>query len=171
VNGEARGVFVVKLGNNRRDRKVEVRAMSSTADTPAPKGKQVSVNEQLFKLPVAGETPSLLGVRCLACGEVFFPKRTRCVNCFGEEVEEIALSKEGKLYSFTVVHHATPGYKGTVPYAVGAVELPEGIVILSPLAESTFETLKVGMKVRLVFEKLYDDDNGNEVISYKFKSY
>ncbi len=91
------------------------------------------------------------------------------MNCFSEEMEEISLSKKGKIYSFTVVRHATPGFKGTVPYAVGAVELPEGIVILSPLTGSDFDKLRVGMNVQLVFEKLYEDESGNEVVSYKFR--
>ena len=106
------------------------------------KRTQVSINEKLFKLPSPGKEPHLTGVKCKSCGELFFPKRTRCINCFGEEMGEVALSKRGKIYTYTIVHHATPGYTGPLPYAVGAVELPEGLVILSPLTQCILDQLK-----------------------------
>jgi uncharacterized OB-fold protein len=143
--------------------------MGTERNTPGSIRKQVSINEKLFKLPSPGEEPRLKGVKCKSCGELFFPKREKCVKCFAEETEEISLSPRGTVYSYTVVHHATPGYTGPLPYAVGAVELPGGIVILSPLTQCQLDQLKIGMNVELVLEKLYEDENGNEVISYKFR--
>ena len=143
--------------------------MGTERNTPGSIRKQVSINEKLFKLPSPEEKPRLTGVKCRSCGEFFFPKRTKCIKCFAEETEEISLSPRGTVYSYTVVHHATPGYTGPLPYAVGAVELPGGIVILSPLTQCQLDQLKIGMNVELVLEKLYEDDNGNEVISYKFR--
>lgn len=143
--------------------------MDNFKNPPEIKKKQLSINEKLFKLPAPGEEPYLSGVKCRSCGELFFPKRTRCIHCFAEKMEEVALSKKGKVYTYTIVHNATPGYTGPVPYAVGAVELQEGIVILSPLTQCNLDELKIGMDVELVLEKLYDDENGNEVISYKFR--
>jgi uncharacterized OB-fold protein len=143
--------------------------MGTIKNSPDSDRKQLSINEKLFKLPPPGKDPYLTGVQCKSCGEFFFPKRARCINCSGEEMEEVALGKKGKVYTYTVVHHATPGYTGPLPYAVGAVELPEGIVILSPLTQCNIDQLKIGMDVELVLEKLYEDENGNEVISYKFR--
>jgi len=143
--------------------------MGSIKNSPDSNRKQLSINEKLLKLPSPEEEPHLLGVKCKSCGELFFPKRNRCTNCFAEEIEEVALSKKGKIYTYTIVHNATPGYTGPVPYGVGAVELPEGIVILSPLTQFNFDKLKIGMDVELVLEKLYEDEKGNEVISYKFR--
>lgn len=143
--------------------------MDNIENTPNIKGMRVSINERLFKLPFPGEEAYLVGVKCRSCGELFFPKRTRCINCLGEEMEEVALGKKGKVYTYTIVHHATPGYTGPLPYAVGAVELPGEIVILSPLTQCNLDQLKIGMGVELVLEKLYEDEKGNEVISYKFK--
>ncbi|MFC1867073.1 Zn-ribbon domain-containing OB-fold protein [Thermodesulfobacteriota bacterium] len=143
--------------------------MNGINEIPDSENRQISINEKLFKLPSPDEEPHLEGVKCNKCGELFFPKRNRCINCFADEMEEVALSKKGKIYSYTTVHHETPGYSGPLPYAVGAVELPEGIVILSPLTQCDLEELKVGMDVELVLEKLYDDEEGKEVISYKFR--
>jgi len=143
--------------------------MDNVTNTSGSSRRSVSINEKLFKLPSSGEEPCLTGVKCKSCGELFFPKRMKCIKCFAEEMEEVALSKRGKVYTYTMVHHATPGYTGPLPYAVGAIELPGGIVILSPLTQCDFDKLKIGLDVELVLEKLYDDDNGNEVISYKFR--
>jgi uncharacterized OB-fold protein len=143
--------------------------MNTIKNTPDSTRKQVSINEKLFKLPSPEEEPRLMGVKCKRCGELFFPERTKCIKCFAEDMEEISLSQRGKVYSYTIVHHATPGYTGPLPYAVGAVELPGGIVILSPLTQCQLDQLKIGMNVELVLEKLYEDDNGNEVMSYKFR--
>ena len=149
-------------------RKEAVKKMATVENT-SPKAKKISINEKLFKLPESGKETFLVGVKCKNCGEVFFPIRSRCINCFGEDMEEVALSKKGKIYTYTIVHNATPGYTGPVPYAVGAIELPEGIVILSPLTQSDFSKLKVGMNVELVFEKLFTNEDGQDVISFKFK--
>ena len=143
--------------------------MGTERNAPEAIKKQVSINEKLFRLPSPGEEPRLMGVKCKKCGELFFPERTKCMKCFAEDMEEIPLSQKGKVYSYTIVHHATPGYTGPLPYAVGAVELPGGIVILSPLTQYPLDQLKIGMHVELVLEKLCEDENGNEVISYKFR--
>jgi uncharacterized protein len=143
--------------------------MTDIGNSPAPEKKRIPINEKLFRLPASGEKPHLSGVKCKSCGEFFFPERTRCTHCFAEEMEPVAFSTKGKLYSYTIVHHATPGYTGPLPYAVGAVELPEGLVILSPLTQVVFEELKIGIPVELVIEKLCENETGDEVFSYKFK--
>ena len=133
--------------------------------------KQLPIREGLFTMPKSpAEKPSLLGSKCSACGEAFFPRRTRCANCGAEHLEEIILSRRGKLYNYTVVHNATPGYSGPVPYGIGRVELPEGMAVTAPLTGCDLKNLKIGMPLELVLEKQYDDENGNEVIAYKFKS-
>ncbi len=120
------------------------------------------------------EGPQLIGSRCRDCGEIFFPKRRKgiCLNCQKVNLEDTLLSRRGKIYSYTVVMQARPQpapYKGPVPYALAWVELPEGVRFETLLTEGDFDRLKVGMDVELVIEKLHDDDDGNEVASYKFR--
>ena len=140
-----------------------------TDENMVPKAKQISINERLFTLPETDKEPFLVGAKCTNCGEVFFPVRPRCIICFGEVMEEVALSKQGKVYTYSIIHNATPGYTGPLPYAVAAVELEEGIVILSPMTQFDFSKLKVGMPVELVFEKLFTNEAGQDVISFKFR--
>lgn len=120
------------------------------------------------------EKPQLIGSRCGDCGEIFFPKRWNgiCLNCQKKRLEDILLSRRGKIYSFTIVMQGRPQpapYKGPVPYALAWVELPEGVRFETLLTDCDFDGLKVGMDVELVIEKLHDDDEGNEVLSYKFR--
>lgn len=133
--------------------------------------KRVLAQEGLFTEPGAGgEKPRLIGSRCTSCGEVTFPKKSRCPSCCKDTVEEILLSTRGTLYAFTNVNHGGPGgYKGPIPYGVGKVQLPEGVRVLSHLTEWDPNKLKAGMDMELVVEPLFEDDQGNEVISFKFR--
>ena len=133
--------------------------------------KRIPIREGLFTTssPPDGK-PRLIGGKCLCCGEIIFPKPEICPNCQEEKVEEIQLSVRGKIYSFTVVmQKARPYYEGPVPYGLGFVELPEGVRIETLFTTCNLETLKIGDEVELVIEKLYNDDQGNELITYKFK--
>jgi uncharacterized protein len=60
-------------------------------------------------------------------------------------------------------------YKGPVPYALAWVELPEGVRFETLLTDCNFDALQVGMEVELVIEKLHEDEDGNEVLAYKFR--
>jgi uncharacterized OB-fold protein len=52
-----------------------------------------------------------------------------------------------------------------VPFALAAVELPEGIVVLGQVAEGFgVEDLSVGSEVELVVETLYADETGERTI-------
>lgn len=133
--------------------------------------KQKPVKEGLFTWPSAD--PRLLGSRCTACGEVFFPRKPICGNCQSEQMEDIKFGKRGKLYSFSTVRYQPPlpwrGPEPFRPYQVALIELPEGIRFLSMLTDCNPEILKLDMPVELVIEKQYEDEEGNEVMTYKFK--
>lgn len=128
----------------------------------------VSIKEGLFTLPsLPGESPHLIGSRCRSCGETFFPSRAVCVKCLQEDLEKVPLSRRGKLYTCCVVRQAPPGLK--VPYAMGITELPEGVRVTSLIATDHPEELKIGMGMELVIESFRQNDEGKEVLAYKFR--
>ena len=134
--------------------------------------KGIPIEEGLWITPSSpGEKPQLIGSRCLSCGELYFPRKKKglCIHCQQRGLEDVKLSGRGKIVSFTVVEKAPAGgfYKGTVPYAYGDVHLLEGVALRS-LFTGNMDELKVGMDVEMVIEKLCDDDEGNEIITYKF---
>ena len=55
--------------------------------------------------------PRLLGSRCRACGEHFFPRRLVCARCLAEGCEDVLLSTRGTLYTWTYVHFPLFGSK------------------------------------------------------------
>ena len=118
--------------------------------------------------PSQGDGPHLIGSKCKHCEEYFFPKRVICPTCLKDEtLEEINLSSKGKLYTYCIVKAAPLGF--TAPYAIGYVDLPEGLRIFAPLTESDKEKLKLGMDLDLIVDKIREDDTGQDVYGYKFK--
>jgi uncharacterized protein len=136
-----------------------------------PVKKQINVAEGLFTIPInVDQKPSLIGSQCLICKEVVFPAKTHCPACCSKQIEQVYINPRGKLYSFTVVYQAGPiGYKGPVPYGVVKVEMSEGLRISGYCTENNVAKLKPGMDMELIIDKLFDDENGNEIIGYKFK--
>ena len=133
--------------------------------------KQIPVVEGVFAWP--SDNPSLIGSRCETCGEYFFPRVKLCQNpdCSNKgDVKEALLSKRGKLWSYTIQHYAPPPpYKGPVPLIIGLVALPENLKVMSQLTGCGEEDLKIGMDMELVIEKLFEDGEGREVVTWKFK--
>jgi hypothetical protein len=131
--------------------------------------KRVPVREGLW---TSEEKPQLIGSECTHCGEVFFPKRENglCSYCQSSNLKEIKLSSKGKIYSYTVVMQRPPVYyKAEVPYAIGFVELPEGIRVEALFTGCQLEDLRVGMDVEMLIDKLHEEEDGTEVYCYKFK--
>ena len=138
-----------------------------------PVNKRVPVKNNLFLISEDSKSdrkPRLIGSKCKNCGEVVFPAKTLCPNCSSDEVEERLIGPTGTLYSFTVVYQAGPmGYKGPVPYGVVKVEMPEGLRITGYSTENNPCNFLAGMEMELVIDKLFTDDEGTDVIGFKFK--
>ena len=138
--------------------------------------KQVTAIEGWFTWPPS-EEPHLIGSRCKSCGDYFFPKVVACrnPNCMSKDVEEVLLSRRGKLYTYTINYdQPPPPYippDPFVPYADVVVELEKEKMKVQAQASSSCDlnSLKVGMEMELVLEPLYKDSEGNEVIAWKFK--
>ena len=120
-----------------------------------------------------GSEPALLASRCTTCGSVFFPRMEGfCRNpaCDGEGFEVIELSRRGTVWSYTDAQYQPPppyipAGDPYVPFALAAVELPEGIVVLGQLAEGHgVDDVQVGSEVELVVETLYTDESGARTI-------
>ena len=136
--------------------------------------KRIPLKEGFWTEPSSPEEkPRLIGSKCGVCGDLFFPKKDKgwCLYCQKKSLKDIPLSGEGKICSFSVVMQPPAGgfYKGPVPYAFGLVELTEGLEIVTLFSVDDFSELEVAREVELVIEKLCDDDEGNEVLTFKFR--
>ncbi|MFN8532088.1 MAG: OB-fold domain-containing protein [Dehalococcoidia bacterium] len=135
---------------------------------------RIPVKDDFFTSPLEPLSGvRLKGTRCRACGEAFLGACPACENCQSTDLEETILSTSGTLYTYTVIRNRPPGdYLGPdpfVPYAVGLVELPEGLRLVTALTDCDVDRLEVGTRFDLVVEPLGLDASGNEVIGYKFR--
>jgi uncharacterized OB-fold protein len=119
------------------------------------------------------DAPALLGRRGVETGSYFFPPTlafSRNPAAPGEELEEVALSRRGRIWSWTTNHYQPPepyvAPDPFVPYTVVAVELvEEQMVVLGPLAPGADPgALAVGQEVELALATLYEDGDHEYVI-------
>ncbi|MDP3967358.1 MAG: OB-fold domain-containing protein [Nocardioides sp.] len=120
-----------------------------------------------------GAEPALIGSRCAECGTIAFPRETSfCKNpaCSGEEFADVELSRRGTVWSYTDAQYQppppyVPRSDPYEPFALAAVELPEGLVVLGQVAEGFgVADLRVGATVEVVVEPLYTDETGTRTV-------
>jgi hypothetical protein len=117
--------------------------------------------------------PRLLGRRCSACGTYFFPPLIEaCRNpvCAGGPLEEVPLSRTGRIWSYTNACYQPPepfvSPDPFEPFAIAAVELErERMVVLGQVVRGVgVESLKVGMPMELVYETLHHDGEVAKIV-------
>ena len=132
---------------------------------------RVPIEEGYFTVPDdPTDAPRLLGSRCEACGEHFFPRRHVCARCLAEGCEDVLLGPRGRLWTWTYVH--VPLFaKKDAPldgYGVGQVDLPEGPRVQAILLGGP-DDFRIGIDVELDLETLRTDDDGREVVIFRFR--
>ena len=118
--------------------------------------------------PLANESAQLVGGRCAGCGKVFFPRFNVCPSCATRKsMVEVRLSRRAKLYSYSVIHVDTPGFKA--PYAVGYVDLPEGPRVFGHLDGWQDGPIPLDSVVDIYAGPIGKDRDGAELISVRFR--
>lgn len=106
----------------------------------------------------------LVAGKCAKCGTLAYPQRQVCIGCGNGAFEEVPLSGNGKLYTFTVIARGGAPAEfdeqqtmtGVIPVAI--VELDEGPRVVGQLADVQVDKLEIGMKVKAVVRRLYDQE-------------
>lgn len=94
--------------------------------------------------------------KCRACGKVQFFPRVACVDCFGE-LDWIESNGTGIIHSFTLVRvPRNPAFKDETPIYYINVILDEGVVVESKLVGEKKENVKLGDRVKVVFQETHD---------------
>ena len=133
--------------------------------------ERVAIDPGLFSGSL--ETPRLRGSRCGACGETTFPAQRGCPSCTAQGCDDVELSPRGTLYTWTIQRFPPPPpYAGDVqnfvPFAVGYIELPEGVRVEARLTQSDASQLSIGMEMQLELESFARDEQGREVVTFAF---
>ena len=125
--------------------------------------EKIPVKDGMIKV-VDGQS-ILLGSKCSECGQAFFPTESLCLNCGSEMLDEITLSRKGTLYSYSAVEMPCANFKP--PYAVGFVDMPEGVRIFGQLDIKEKLSFKIGMEMEIYVDTLWQE-GGKDIIGYRF---
>jgi uncharacterized OB-fold protein len=139
--------------------------MSVNSTEPIP------VARDLFRWSEDGV--DLVGSHCEDCGTYYFPKGLSCRNpdCTNKRVTDVLLGRTGRLYSYTVQSYRPPALfrsEPWQPYAIGLIDLPEHIRVMSMLSGFDLDNIEIGTQVELITESLYTDETGTRVHTYKY---
>lgn len=103
------------------------------------------------------ETPRryrLEAAKCTGCGKVLFPARLICPECKGRNFETVQLAPQGKLITYTIIHVAPGDFTDQLPYAVGIVELDDGVRLLTQISDCDPQVIQTGMDLKLEFRRI-----------------
>ncbi|MFI6285581.1 bifunctional MaoC family dehydratase N-terminal/OB-fold nucleic acid binding domain-containing protein [Streptomyces sp. NPDC051018] len=98
----------------------------------------------------------LLIQRCQDCASLRFPWLPGCRTCGAPEWDTVEASGAGIIYSFVVSHHP-PFPAFDPPYAVGLIELAEGVRIVAGVTGVPYDKVRIGMPVELEFLRVDED--------------
>ncbi len=97
----------------------------------------------------------LLVQRCEECNRYRYPPASGCPHCGSERFAWRQASGKGTVYSYSVTHQAVSrAFEGRVPWAVVAIELEEGVLMLSNLLDCPPEKVRIGMPVVVEFREV-----------------
>ena len=95
---------------------------------------------------------------CTSCGHwIFFPRR-HCDKCWSQDLEWKEVTGAGTLYTYTLTRVPTlPDFADEMPQKLAVVELDEGVRINTTLVGVGEDEIKVGMRVKPVFDTAHSD--------------
>jgi len=121
------------------------------------------------------EGPRLLGSRCASCQTPYFPRSEIChnPNCEATRMQDAQFGPHGRLFSCAIQNYPPPSPalydEPYEPYAVGIVDLREGLRVLGRLRCGEPESLAPGIEVELVIAPLATTEAGERVVSWQFE--
>ena len=133
---------------------------------------RIPVAEGLFAETAEG--PRLLGSRCASCGTPYFPRAAVCHNpdCGASQMAEAAFGPDGTLWSCAIQDYPPPAParfdKPYQPYAMAVVDLDDGLRVLGRLKVDEPRKVTPDTKVTLIIDMLCHDQDGNEIVTWKF---
>jgi len=139
--------------------------MTTTQRIPAVEG--------LFAETADG--PRLLGSRCTTCETPYFPRSPVCHNpdCTESKMVDAVFGPRGRLWSCSIQNYPPPAPakydEPYVPYALGVVDLADGLRVMGRVHTDDPESVQLGAEVELVLEPMCHQDDGSELITWMFR--
>ena len=106
--------------------------------------------------------------KCKSCGNVSFPPRLICPECKSREFETIKLSEKAEILTYTIIRVASDAFSKITPFAIAVIAVDSGARLMTQIADSPIDKVKIGEKVKLVFRKIQDEGkSGLHCYGYK----
>jgi uncharacterized protein len=103
--------------------------------------------------------------RCESCDKPQYHYRALCCHCWSDNVKDVPIEGTGKVWSFSVVEkNKTAAFASWGRYAVGVVEVPEGVKIVTRIDSDDLDALAIGTEVKLTFSVA---GNGQKIPHFK----
>ena len=99
----------------------------------------------------AAQKDELVIKYCNACNQPHYYPRTICPHCGSNDTSWVKSAGLGEIYSYTVMRRGVE-----VPFAMAYIRLQEGISMLTHLTNCDFDSIRIGQKVRVVFQETRD---------------
>jgi uncharacterized protein len=128
------------------------------AEAALPKKSLPKINKVDAPYWTSAAAGKLVLQKCSRCGKVQFFPRVACVDCFGE-LTWIEAKGTGTIHSFTLVRvPRNPAFKDETPIYYINVILDEGVIVESKLVGDEKEKVKLGDKVKVVFQETHNPE-------------
>ncbi|MEW6184681.1 MAG: Zn-ribbon domain-containing OB-fold protein [Thermodesulfobacteriota bacterium] len=119
----------------------------------------------------------LIYQHCLSCGKAQFYPRALCAVC-GAGTLEWRISKGlGTVHTFTINYRPPDDtFASDVPYIISLVDMDEGFRMMLNIQECPPEAVRIGMRIRVIFEsregqKIPQGTPSTKIYSSKTKSF
>ncbi len=115
------------------------------------------------------ELYNFLGAKCKDCGHINFPPSLRvlCIRCGSTDLENVKLSKKGKVYTYCINYYMPPPLEAPLAMIFG--DLEDGLRYQALGTEMIPDDIKVDMPVELVLRVL-TVERGVSLYGYKFRA-
>ena len=129
--------------------------------------------EGLFR--AADDGARLLGSRCTTCQTPYFPKSELChnANCDDSKMQDAEFGPLGTVWSYSVQNYPPPPPAVTPdpyePYALGVVDLEDGLRVVGRLTTTDPDQIKAGARVGLELGEIGIDAEGTPLVSWMFR--
>ncbi|MEU1865235.1 bifunctional MaoC family dehydratase N-terminal/OB-fold nucleic acid binding domain-containing protein [Streptomyces gardneri] len=157
ADGELAGTHrfrILKYAPAGRPSKTDRRPPEAAAAAPRRPRPVVNRDNAGFWEGVAAHR--LLIQRCGDCASLRLPWLPGCAECGSPEWDTVEASGAGTVYSYVVMHHP-PFPAFDPPYAVGLIELAEGVRMISNVVGVPYDKVRIGMPVRLEFLRVDEE--------------
>jgi uncharacterized OB-fold protein len=96
--------------------------------------------------------------RCRACSKYQTYYRAFCCHCWSRDLEDVAVPGTGTVWAYTIAYqNKTPGWEDFGPYVLAAVELDEGVKLMTNILNTPPEEVRIGMPVKVTFLDATDE--------------